>query len=164
MLVLKELINLIAPQKIKNIKILGGLNSKVRKFYKGIGEGNIQDEKTAIALLFPDANNPKQAFADIKRATRKSLIDALFIINYDSEISIYQRNYINCLKHFTASKILINLGFRKGAVNLVEKTLNKAITNEYTELALSLSRNLLNLHSSNIRNIKKYYNARFAQN
>ncbi len=157
MLILKELITLIAPQKIKNIKILGGLNSKVRKFYKGIGEGTIQDEEAAIALLFPDAKNPKQAFADIKRATRKSLIDALFIINYGKDISAYQRNYINCLKNHSAAKILVNLGFRKGAVDLIEKTLNKAIINEFTELALPLSRNLLQFYSSN-SNSKKYYN------
>ncbi len=158
MLVLKELITLIAPQKIKNIKILGGLNSKVRKFYKGISEGNIKDEQEAIELLFPDANNSKQAFADLKRTTRKSLIDALFIINYGKEISAHQKNYLVCIKHYAATKILVNLGFRKGVINLVEKTLNKAIANEFTELALSLSRNLLISYSLDKGNIKKYYN------
>ena len=147
MLVPKELITLIAPQKIKNIKILGGLNSKVRQFYKGISEGNIEDEETAIALLFPDANNPKQAYADIKRATRKSLIDALFIINYNEGISTYQKKYISCIKSYTAARILLSLGFRKGAINLAEKTISKAIAYEFTDLALSLGRNLLHFHS-----------------
>lgn len=159
MLILKELTKLIAPQKIKNIKILGGLNSKVRKFYKGLSEDNIKDEETAIALLFPDANNPKQAFADIKRATKKSLIDALFVINIDKNISTYHKNYINCLKQYTASKILMNLGFRKGAIDLAEKTIKKAVLYEFTEIALSLGRNILPLHSNNTRNIKKYYDA-----
>ncbi len=157
MLVLKELIKIIAPQKIKNIKILGGLNSKVRQFYKGISEGNIEHEAEAIALLFPNANNQKQAYADIKRATKKSLIDALFIINYEKDISAHQKTYISCLKYYTASKILVSLGFRKGAINLIEKTLNKAILNEFTEFALPLSRMLLNYYSNNSANIKKYY-------
>jgi len=157
MLIIKELITLISPQRIKNIKILGGINSKVRKFYKGISEGNIKDEETAIKFLFPDANNPKQAYADIKRAIRKSLIDALFIVNYGKEIPIYQKNYISCLKNYTAAKILISLGFREGAINLAEKTLNKATSNEFTEITLSLARSLSDLYASNTGNIKNYY-------
>ena len=157
MLVLKELITIIAPQKIKNIKILGGLKSKVRQFYKGISEENITDEETAIALLFPDANNQKQAYADIKRATRKSLIDALFIINYRKDLPAYRKNYISCLKYYTAARILLNLGSKKGAINIIEKTLNKTIINEFTELALPLSRDLLNYHSLTTGNTKQYY-------
>ena len=159
MLVLKELITLISPQKIKNIKLLGGVNSKVRQFFKGISTGTIQNEKSAIELLFPDSNNPKQAYADLKRATKKSLIDALFVINIDKDISTYHKNYINCLKQYTASKILINLGFRKGAIELAEKTIKKAVLYEFTEIALSLGRHLLPLHSTNTRNVKKYYDA-----
>ncbi|MFK7983178.1 MAG: hypothetical protein AB8G86_24575 [Saprospiraceae bacterium] len=159
MLVLKELIKIIAPQKIKNIKILGGVKSKVRQLYKGISEGSIENEEMAMTLLFPNANNPKQAFADIKRATKKSLIDALFIINIDKATSIYHRNYINCLKQYIASKILITLGFRKGAIDLAEKTIKKAVLYEFTEISLSLGRHIIPLHSNNTRNIKKYYSA-----
>lgn len=157
MLLLKEIISLISPQKLKNIKLLGGKNSKVRQFYQGIFDESIKEEKALPDFFFPNTVNQKQSYADLKRATRKSLVDALFVVNLEKNASAHQKTYINCIKHFAAAKILVTLGIRNGAVGLAEKTLKKAILNEYTELALSLSRMLQKYNSNNVKNRKKYY-------
>ena len=139
MLFLKEIIALISPQKLKNIKLLGGKHSKVRQLYQGIFDKSINEEKGLPELIFPNASNQKQSYADLKRATRKSLIDAIFVVNLEKDATLDQKNLINCTKQFAAVKILWKLGIRKGAINLAEKTLKKSIANEYTEIALSLS-------------------------
>ena len=157
MLFLKELIGLISPQKVKNIKILGSPQSKVRRLYQGICNNTFSDKETVIQDLFLNAPHSKQAFADIKRATRKSLIDALFVINLEKGATTYQKNYINCHKQFAAAKILVVLGLRKGAIGLAEKTLKKTLFNEFTDLTLSLLRILQHYHSINTKNKKKYY-------
>lgn len=156
MLLLKEIIALISPQKLKNIKLLGGRNSKVRQFYQGIFDGSIQEDEKLPELFFPNAPNQKQSFADLKRATRKSLIDALFVVNLDKNATIDQKTYINCVKYASAANILVNLGIRKGAIGLAEKTLKKAIINEYTEIALSLSSMIQRYYSTNNKNSNKY--------
>ncbi len=157
MLLLKEIIALISPQKLKNIKLLGGKNSKVRQFYQRIFDGSIEEERLLPEILFPDASNQKQSYADLKRATRKSLIDALFVVNLDKYATNDQKTYINCVKHASAAKLLVNLGIRKGAITLAKKTLKKAITNEYTEIALSLSSLIQRYYTVNSKNSKKYY-------
>lgn len=129
MLLLKEIIALISPQKLKNIKLLGGKNSKVRQFYQGIFDGSIRQEETLPEIFFPNASNQKQSYADLKRATKKSLIDALFIVNLEKGTTVEQKNFISTIKQFAAIKILWKLGVRKGAIGLAEKTLKKAQTN-----------------------------------
>ena len=129
MLLLKEIIALISPQKLKNIKLLGGKNSKVRQFYQGIFDGSIGQEETLPEIFFPNASNQKQSYADLKRATKKSLIDALFIVNLEKGTTVEQKNFISTIKQFAAIKILWKLGVRKGAIGLAEKTLKKAQTN-----------------------------------
>jgi len=156
MLLLKEIITLISPQKLKNIKLLGGKNSKVRQFYQGIYDGSIKDEEPLPELFFPKATNQKQSYADLKRATRKSLIDALFVVNLDKIASIGQKNLINSVKQFAVVKILWSLGIRKGAIGLAEKTLKKTISNEFTEMALSLSTLIQRYYTVNNINRKKY--------
>ncbi len=157
MLLLKEIITLISPQKLKNIKLLGGKNSKVRQFYQGIFDGSFIEEEALPEILFPNSVNQKQSYADLKRATKKSLIDALFVVNLEKGTTIDQKTYINCLKHASAANLLVNLGIRKGAITLAEKTLKKAIYNEYTEISLSLSSLLQRYYSTHIKKSNKYY-------
>lgn len=157
MLLLKEIITLISPQKLKNIKLLGGKNSKVRQFYQGIFDGSIREVESLPEIFFPNAPNQKQSFADLKRATRKSLIDALFVVNLDKNATIHQKIFINCIKQHAAVKILWNLGVRKGAIRLAEKTLKKAMANENTDIALSLSTLIRRYYTVNNINTKKHY-------
>ena len=154
MLELKELINIISPQKLKNIKVLGGEQSKVRRLFYGINDGKLNTEQEVINELFSNTNHPKQAFADIKRAIKKELVNTLFIINLEQDHAKYSSAYVNCYKNYAAAKILIGLWVKKSAFSLAAKTLKKAIFFEFTELAVSLAREL-QLHHAQITNDKK---------
>jgi len=75
----------------------------------------------------------------------------------DKDVTIDQKTYINCLKHASAAQILINLKIKKGAINLAEKTIKRALNNEYTNIALSLSSLIQRYYTISDRNSKKYY-------
>ncbi len=153
---LQELIKIINPQKIKNLTIIGGKNSKLRKLYNKLYKEANYSEKEAIKRFFPKAGNPKQAFADLKNALKNELLKTLFLIRIDQGFSAYQRAYFLCYRDYAIFKILLALLAKNTAIKIGNKLLKRTLKFEFTELSLSIARDLLLYFSMTKSDIKEF--------
>lgn len=139
---LKELIKIITPQRLKNIKLLGKKESQVSRLYWAIHKENAENDDMGREVLFGKSKKNKKLYSDVKYTLTKRLIDIFFLIDVEKTMSEYQRNYHYCYKEYAVSKMLIGMWKKNIAIWLAEKTFKKCKKYELVELCLSLSREL----------------------
>ena len=162
---LKALVDVVSKNKIKNIEIIGNLDSnprsKIHQLYQGIAKGKFLNEESAASYFFEAESNRKSYFNRLKRKLKNRLINTLFFIDVNKDsFTEFQKAYYTCYKNSTAVKVLIGRNARLPAIELAEKTVKKALHFEFTEIVVELSREL-RMHYSNIVGNKKkarYYN------
>ncbi len=142
---LKELISIVSPNKVKEIELLSndeGNCSNIQELYQGIADGVFQDEEEAMRHFY-DSGDRRKYFNRLKRQLKGRLINTLFIIDANQpRYNDIRRAYYLCHKDASAVKILLARGARQAAIKLAEKTLKRAQRFEFTDILLSLSKDL----------------------
>ncbi len=143
---LKELVSLISRQKIKQIDIWNNSNgstTQVQELYDLLLTERDADEDVLIDRFYGDARHGRKYFGRLKRLLKSKLINALFFINVsEPNYADIQRAYYNCYKNAAATKIMIGRYVRLPARELAEQTIAIAKRFEFTDIVLSLSRDL----------------------
>ncbi|MCB0611985.1 MAG: hypothetical protein KDC75_01715 [Phaeodactylibacter sp.] len=147
-----QLVQIISPNKIKGIELVysdeeGGSN--LQQLYRSIAEAESISEEE-LAARFYEGKHQKEYFNRLKRELKGRLINTLFLIDAnDPKYSEIARAYYNCYKNAAAVKILLARGARQVAVQLAEETVYKAEDFEFTDILLSLAKDL-RFHYGNI--------------
>lgn len=158
---LQTLINVISKNKVKQIDVIGnpnGHSSQAQLLYEKIAEGTITSDEQIIETFFPDGGANSSFYnSRLKKKLKNRLINTLFFIDVNRDsFNDYNRAYFICYRQAAAVKILLNLYARKAAIPLAEKTLLQAQKFEFTELVLSLARDLRFHYGNDEGNKKKF--------
>ncbi|RMG80319.1 MAG: hypothetical protein D6714_14840 [Bacteroidetes bacterium] len=144
--VLKDIIRIITRNKVKRIEIIGQpgtRKSQTHQLYEGICEGKIERDEDIARVFFGEGDNAQIYATRLKRQLYKRLINTIFFIDVNQPgFNEYQRAYYNLYKNYAAIRVLIGRGSRTAAMDLIKKTLRKAVKYEMTELVVSLAREL----------------------
>ncbi len=156
---LKELIQIVSKNKVKNINIIGlehNYNSLVQRLYSGIQEGTFETDEAAAKELYNSSPNSTN-YKKLKYVLEKRLLNTLFFIDVNRPtFNEYQRAYYSCYKDWAAIKMLIGRGGRHTSVQLAERVFPQAKKFELTEITLDLARFLKRHYSIFEGNKKKY--------
>lgn len=146
---LKEIINLLTPNKIKSIEILdynASSDSKLMKLYNGILKGKLTDDKTACKQLYPDNNS--NAYYKLKHSLRDRLLNTVFFIDVkSSKHSDIHRAKLSVQKTISLIQILLTKGIKKNAIYMASKCLPITDKFEFTHEKLILIR-ILRRHTA----------------
>ncbi len=156
---LKSLVEIVSKNKIKQIEIVGqggATEANWMKLYDGISKDQFESEEDAMNHFFPKNRNQKKYFQRLKRSLKERLLNTLFFIDVNQpSFTDSQKAYYNCYRNSATVKILLGRSGREHAIPLAEKTLKKTLDFEFTDIALSLAKDLRNHYSNIVRNIKK---------
>ena len=157
---LKEIINVITRNKVKNIEIIGNSLSKPSKlseFYSGIQSGRFSSDLEASNYFY--GSNPEQtpSYRKLKRRLQKRLVNTLFFIDTNQpSFNEQQRAYYTGYKDWAAVKILLGRLARRAAIPLAERIIKNAIKFEFSDLVLDVARTLRTHYATYENDQKKY--------
>ena len=158
---LKELVQIIARNKVKKIELIGEKRgdqiSNVNKLYFGILDGNLHDESSAASLLFNTEPNDKK-FLNLKSELKRRALNTLFFIDVKKPVyNDYQRAYYTVCKEWAATKIMLGKQARISGIELCHGILKKAIKYEFTDIVVDTSK-VLRLHYGGLIGDRKKFN------
>jgi hypothetical protein len=158
MLALKQLIEIVSPNKIKKINLLPPETSKISKLYHAIHKSKVSSELEGIVFqrTIKDELDIKK-FPSIKSELYNRLINLLLLI--DSNKAKYKNRltaYSNCYKANAAVNILLARGARLAAITLAKKTIRISEKYEFTDISLNLSKCLMVYYGEIKNDAKKF--------
>lgn len=143
---LKSLVRTVNRNKIKEVEVIGKnrtSESLLDKFYDGISKDKFENDDQAAKLLFQNEKNRTEYYNRLKRQLKDRLYNTLFLIDNNTPgYSNLQKAYYSCYKNASAVRILIGKNNRQGAIPLAIKTLKIAQKYEFTDIILSLAKEL----------------------
>ena len=144
-----NLLSIITKNKMKHLRLPGQSaggkgDRRVDDLYDLLSSGaGVSDEEASRILYQSAPSDPR--YRKLKSVLKYRLIDALFLI--DSSQTKYQehrRAFQQASKFLAAARILLSRGVRKGACELLEKTLDIAMANEFTDITVQTLKHLRN--------------------
>ncbi len=137
---LRELVNLVNKNKIKNIAIIDQTESPNRlfKFYELISQNKIETDEQASKRFF--GKDPKDyRYRKLKNRLRQHLYNTLFFIDVNSpKFNEQQRAFYQCQKNLMTIRLLLARYGRTSAMKLVRKTITIAEKYELTDILVTL--------------------------
>ena len=156
---LLELVKLLDMHKLKSIEIIDNKtnsSSKLMKFYKGLKNGRITNDKDAINLLYPDTENPN-AYYKLKHTLRDRLFNTIFFIDVKSnKYSDIHKAKLNTQKYKNLVGILTTKGLSLNAIYISKKYLKIASFYEFTEEQIVFARTLRSFVATKTGNQKLF--------
>lgn len=149
--ILKELVQTVTKNKIKQIEVLGNPgqgDSKTEDLYEGIAKGKINSDE-AIARSFFGVDDPRdRGVQKLKNKLFRQLVNtAIFIDTQQPLFSDRTKAFYNSYRDFVVAYILMTRNARKAAMLLLHQVLEQAEKFEFIELATEITRQLRNLYS-----------------
>lgn len=136
---LKSLIQLLTPNKIRQIRVLdSNLNrdTKLMQLYAGIHSEQFQNDAEAIQALY--GNKPTGSkYSKLKNDLESRLLNLLIVSDQaNSKMNERQKAFFKYFKTWAAAVLLIKLGRTKNGIRLLERSLKHFEKHEFTFLAL----------------------------
>lgn len=107
---LKELVDLVSPNKTKTITIVGNGkkgNTKLHRLYQLVADQEVSNDDEAFQLLYPGASN-KGSYYKLKHELRERLFNTLFFIDVKKvKGSDRQQAYVRCQWLLSLSAMLV---------------------------------------------------------
>ena len=156
---LKELARIVDKNKVKNIQIIGTPQlpkTKFDLFYEGLILEQFENELSASNYFYNKSPN-HSAYKKLKDRLSERMLNTLFFIDVNNKkFDAIQTAYYTCYKNIAAIKILLGRNARLSAITLAEKTLQKAIHFEFTDIVLALAKELRMHYGSIVGNKKNF--------
>lgn len=160
---LSELIQLVSPNKIKQISILTpslAKDTKLMQLYDGIYNRKFQTDADAIQALY-GAGPIGSKYSKLKNDLETRLLNVLLASDLtNSQMNARQKAYFKYFKIWSAANILLRLGIINYSTRILEKTLKHFEKNEFTNLSLETCVLLRNHYYRHLGDAKKgaFYN------
>ncbi len=140
MLKLQELIEIVNPNKLKGVEVLGKSNTKVDQLYHLIRSGEVKEDKDALLLLYNNATS-KTALYQTKEKLHNKLIDSLFTIDLREKTHVeYDIVFNEILKQTTVLEWLSRRGGQNNLLTLGNKILKKAIKFNQADIIIRVAK------------------------
>ncbi len=141
--VLKDLVQTITRNKIKNIEVLGNPGeekSRVELMYDGISAGKFKSEEDIARHFFKsDAKDPN--YRKLKNKLIRQLVNTAFFVDVNQPaFNERAKAYFTAYRDFAAASILMLRNTGKSGVYLFQLVLEQAIKYEFIELAADVAR------------------------
>lgn len=115
---------------------------QVEEFYEALLTNKFVGD-TEAAQYFFNAGADHSSYQKLKNKLRKSLLNALFLIDFRQFSSTqHQLSYFECQKEWAAAKLLLGKSVKTAAITLAKKVLKEAKKYEFTDLALQATSHL----------------------
>lgn len=158
---LKSLVETVNRNKVKQVEVIGSdknATSLLNRLYFGISNDEFSDDDDAAETLFQNEKYRWEYYTRLKRQLKERLYNTLFFIDVSKpSYSDLQKAYYSCYKDSTVVKILLSKNNRQGAIPLAIKTLKSAKKFEFTDIVISLSKEL-RMHFGIIIGDKRKFN------
>jgi len=145
---LKELVQIITPNKLRSIELLdlhAEGASKLREFYEGIADGTFESDADAADHFYGE-DETYSTYQSLRNNLKNRLTNALFLINTkQASYTERQRAFYECNREWAAAKILLANNARISGIALGHKILKIAKKYDFSDLVLDISR-MLRLH------------------
>lgn len=143
--VLKDLVQTITRNKIKNIEVLGNAGqekSRVEQMYDGISAGKFKSEEDIARHFFKsDAKDPN--YRKLKNKLIRQLVNTAFFVDVNqAAFNDRAKAYFTAYKDFAAAVIFISRNAVKTGIYIFQLVLEQAIKYEFTDLASDVTRML----------------------
>ena len=143
---LKELVQLLPPEKIAQIELIGGNNdpdSMLDKLYRGLLNGDFESEEDAMMSIYGNTGKNKAGFIKLSERLRDRLLNTLFFIDLNKpKFAEYPQAVINSHQQYAQIKLLFAKSARKTGIWLAEGLLQYTQKYELTELTYLLTTDL----------------------
>ncbi len=141
--VLKDLVQTITRNKIKNIEVLGNPGeekSRVELMYDGISAGKFKSEEDIARHFFKsDAKDPN--FRKLKNKLIRQLVNTAFFVDVNQPaFNDRAKAYFTSYRDFAAASILLLRNTGKSGIYMFQLVLEQAIKYEFIELAADVAR------------------------
>ena len=141
--VLKDLVQTITRNKIKNIEVLGNPGeekSRVELMYDGISSGKFKSEDDVAKHFFKsDAKDPN--FRKLKNKLIRQLVNTAFFVDVNQPaFNERAKAYFTAYRDFAAGVVLMTRNATKPGIYIFQLVLEQAIKFEFTDLAADVSR------------------------
>ncbi len=161
MLILKELISLLPPSKICQIRLIGqdlDSDSKLGALYYAILENEVKSDLEAAEMLYK-GNPSLSSYKKLKQRLRERLLNTLFFTDINiPKYTDYKTAVANCYHEYSLVKLLLTKHARHTAIWLAEQLLEQTKRFEISELNYLLTADLMNHYGLLELNRKKYQN------
>jgi hypothetical protein len=148
---LKELVEIVNRNKIKQIEVLGNPDqkeSRVEDFYQMIINGNLKNDHEAVLYFFEREDTSYYLYRRLKTKLARQLTNtALFIDTNQAIFNERSKALYQCYSDFAAAQILLMRGAQKSAIFLFEHILEQIERYEFISLAAEVTRWLRYLYS-----------------
>lgn len=152
---LVELCNLIDQRKLVTIDCIGAAKDRTEELYRYIKDGRIQTDQEAEDLLFPQDKYAKISVWKLKQRLINRIANTIICGRYEGDSSILNE-FREVEKKLLALRILRSRGKKKAALEMARSAIKKAIKYDFTELALTLARDL-RIHYATIESDRKKF-------
>ena len=155
---LLELVRIVTKGKARHIEILETgtpCRNKVMDLYNALSAGTAKTDADAMRHIY-GAHPKASSYRNLKAGLKKRLLNTLLFINLgDPSLNEQEKAYYRCQKDWAAVKVLLRMGARDVAIRLAEKTLQRALRYDLTEIAVQASQVLRFHYGTRIGNLKK---------
>lgn len=143
--VLKDLVQTITRNKIKNIEVLGNPGqdkSRVEMMYDGISSGKFKSEEDVAKHFFKsDAKDPN--YRKLKNKLIRQLVNTAFFVDVNQPaFNDRAKAYFTAYRDFAAGVVFMTRNAVKSGIYIFQLVLEQAIKYEFTDLASDVSRML----------------------
>lgn len=155
---IKELIDFLTAQKVKQIDILTEktqFESKTGLLYEGIKNNSIVTDKDAIRILY-DTELKTSGYKKLKYRLKQKLINTLFFVDTQSNERGEDIKITNLLKNWGSAQILKSKKLYRLSIELQEKILTNALKLERHDIAFLISIELQKFYGIINIDSKKY--------
>lgn len=160
--VLKELVQIVSPTKLRKIELLSDVKSEtlLYAFYQAVQQEKFHSDEQALRFLYPKGEH-SSSYRSLKASLKQRLINQLFFLDVKQpRYTDRQRAYYEAFRNWAASKILFGKNARSSAVELAGKTLKAAEKYEFTELIVDVAHVLRHHHGGRLidrKSFQKYH-------
>lgn len=155
---MKEIIDLCLalPNNALEYKNLIGIkNDDVERLSELIINGEISSSEDAINLLYNDKKFPRVYLSNAKKQLEERVINTFLSLKNPGKTEI-QQVYFETYRKFAAFKVLRGQGKREASTSLAKKIIKDSIKYQFTEISLSLAKELKLYYSLISQNKKKF--------
>lgn len=158
---LKELVQVVNRNKVKNIQIIGNPGSHLTildQFYEALCDDKFENDEGYCQFLYGQKSQTT-AYYKLKDRLFDRTINSLFFIDNSKDLYPISTAFYECHRNVIAVQLLFSKAARKAGASLAEKTIKKSLQYTFTNISLELAKLLRMYYGSLIidRAKFKYY-------
>lgn len=112
--------------------------TQMRQLFNALASGKVKTDEDAL-LEIPSLNGSTANLATVKSKLKERLNDALLLVEFnDTETNSRQKAYLECIKKWAATTILLSRNYRELGMQRLEQLLRYTRRFEFTDMTIEI--------------------------